>query len=293
MGYSGRYHAASLVAVFVALAVGILIGIGLADDVVSTASEELEASLRSDLAAAEERRDELDAQLEREGDFASMAVPALVARRLAGDDVGIVTFGEVPDDSVADVEGAVEAAGAELDAVARVAEPADLRAIAEQVAPRARGLVGEADGARSVGERAGATLVSSEGPGEALKETMFDGFNGSFADVDRVVFLSAATDEEEGDESEEQARVQAAFEAGVVDGIYKGVAAAVAAERTGTDPTTLGSYADAGIPTVDHLDLPAGKVSLVLALAGERGNYGIKDGATTFMPDLLDPGSGP
>jgi len=29
MGYSGRYHAASLAAVFIALAIGILIGVGL------------------------------------------------------------------------------------------------------------------------------------------------------------------------------------------------------------------------------------------------------------------------
>jgi hypothetical protein len=35
LGYSARYHAASLVAVFLALAVGILIGAGLGDNLVS------------------------------------------------------------------------------------------------------------------------------------------------------------------------------------------------------------------------------------------------------------------
>ena len=65
MGYSGRYHAASLAAVFVALAIGILIGIGLADDVVSSASEELEDSLRSDLDEAEARVDDLEAELDQ------------------------------------------------------------------------------------------------------------------------------------------------------------------------------------------------------------------------------------
>ena len=34
MGYSARYHAASLAAVFLALAIGILIGVGLGDNVV-------------------------------------------------------------------------------------------------------------------------------------------------------------------------------------------------------------------------------------------------------------------
>ncbi len=36
MGYSARYHAASLAAVFLALAIGILIGVGLGDNVVRT-----------------------------------------------------------------------------------------------------------------------------------------------------------------------------------------------------------------------------------------------------------------
>ena len=50
MGYSGRYHAASLAAVFLALAIGILIGVGLGHNVLSGAQKDLEQSLKSDLA---------------------------------------------------------------------------------------------------------------------------------------------------------------------------------------------------------------------------------------------------
>ncbi len=42
MGYSGRYHAASLAAVFLALAIGILIGVGLGHNVLSGAQRDLE-----------------------------------------------------------------------------------------------------------------------------------------------------------------------------------------------------------------------------------------------------------
>ena len=51
MGYSARYHAASLAAVFLALAVGILVGVGFVSDVVSGTAEDLEQSLKSDLSA--------------------------------------------------------------------------------------------------------------------------------------------------------------------------------------------------------------------------------------------------
>ncbi len=295
MGYSGRYHAASLVAVLVALAVGILIGIGLADDVVSTASEELRTSLQSDLAAAGDERDELESRLEREGEFASVAVPALLAGRLSGDEVAVLAFGEVPDDSVSDVERSVEAAGGDLAAVARVEEPPDIRALSAEITPRARIQADDAAAVRALGERIGAELISAEGPSEALKETLFGGFNGSLVGVDRVTFLSAPTPEEEDEDPErQQGRATAdALEAGIVSGVADRALGVVAAERTDTDPSTLGPYIDAGIPTVDHLDLAAGKVSLVLALAGERGNYGVKEEASTYMPDLLDPDAGP
>jgi hypothetical protein len=41
-----------------------------------------------------------------------------------------------------------------------------------------------------------------------------------------------------------------------------------------------------GISTVDHVDTAAGQLSLVLALAGARGNWGTKTGATGLLPPL-------
>ena len=52
MGYSGRYHAASLAAVFVALAIGILIGVGLGHKVVSGTTKNLAQMWRNTAIAA-------------------------------------------------------------------------------------------------------------------------------------------------------------------------------------------------------------------------------------------------
>ena len=58
MGYSARYHAASIAAIFLALAIGILIGVEFGGDIVSGTSRSLEGSLLGDL---EEARDEIAA----------------------------------------------------------------------------------------------------------------------------------------------------------------------------------------------------------------------------------------
>ena len=129
MGYSGRYHAASLLAVFIALAVGILVGIGLADDVVSSASQELEDSLRSERDDAEQLAEELDSDLDREREFSRLAYPALVSERLTGSEVAVVSLGELPEDVVPQIEAALEPAGASITAVAVLAEPIEGEAL--------------------------------------------------------------------------------------------------------------------------------------------------------------------
>ncbi len=45
-------------------------------------------------------------------------------------------------------------------------------------------------------------------------------------------------------------------------------------------------YKAAGIPTVDSADTPAGRLAIVLGLAGADGHYGIKETADSFLPPI-------
>ena len=93
MGYSGRYHAASLAAVFLALAIGILIGVGLGHKVVSGTTKNLEQSLKSDLASARGRADDLQGQLNRQNEFEQQVYPTLAGRVLRGERIAVVALG--------------------------------------------------------------------------------------------------------------------------------------------------------------------------------------------------------
>ena len=64
MGYSARYHAASLAAVFLALAIGILIGVGFGSDIVSGTADDLERSLQADLEEKSAQIDSLENELD-------------------------------------------------------------------------------------------------------------------------------------------------------------------------------------------------------------------------------------
>lgn len=289
MGYSGRYHAASLAAVFIALAIGILIGVGLADDVVSSASQELEDSLRSDLEGAETQARELDSQLARERDFGQRIYPALVAGRLAGSSVAVVGFGELSGQTVDEIEAALEPAGASVDAVAVVAVPPDPAALAEaapaQFASARRG----GEGLTRLGQSAGAGLVGGSNLLTDLRGTLFSRFSGTLENVDRIVFTGAPESDLDPDQQDDTD----ALATGIYDGAKSAAAAVVAVERTDTEPTTLAPFTDAGIATVDHADLVAGRVALVFSLLGAGGDYGVKPGADSFLPELINPADQP
>ena len=282
MGYSGRYHAASLAAVFIALAVGILIGIGLADDVVSSASEELESSLRSDLKAAEEESDDLQAQLDRSERFSTQIVPEVLAGRLAGRRVALVELGGTDDELVADARDAIEAADGELAAVAQIALPPDEQALIDSLPPRFRGLRRDADALTRIGEAVGRELAGGGPTIRRLAPDLFARFSGNLRGVDDVVIARIPPDDLSPGERDDTEQ----FETGILDGAVAAPADDVGVELSTTDPSTLGPFIDAGIPTVDHVDLPAGAIGLVYALDGFEGNFGIKDEASSVLPDF-------
>lgn len=289
MGYSGRYHAASLVAVFIALAIGIVIGVGLADDVVSGASQELEDSLRSDLEAAETRADEAEASLEREQEFGAKAYPALVGERLAGSSVAIVGLGDLDEETVADVETALTPTGAEVAAKAVIAAPVDPEAIAAAAGPRYADARRGGAALNKLGQDIGAGIPGGSRLVENVRTELFSRFSGQLEDVDRVVILPTDLADLEGTELDQTED----FYEGLMAGMDAEAVGAVAAERTETDPTTLAGASRAGVATVDDADLLAGQVSIVFARRGAEGDFGVKEGADSLVPDLLGSSSTP
>ncbi len=282
MGYSGRYHAASLAAVFIALAVGILIGIGLADDVVSSASEELESSLRTDLSAAEDKADDLQTQLDRSDRFSSLIIPEVLAGRLVGRRVALVEIGGTDEELVSDTRDAVETADGELAAVAQIALPPDEQALIDDLQPRYAKLRNDPDSLTKIGEAVGRELAGGGPTIRRLAPDLFARFSGDLRGVDDVVIARIPPEELSAGDRDDTEK----FETGILAGAAAAPADDVGAELTSTDPSTLGPFIDAGIPTVDHLDLPAGAIGLVYALDGFEGNFGIKEEAASLLPDF-------
>jgi hypothetical protein len=287
LGYSARYHAASLAAVFLALAVGILIGAGLGDNLLSDTEENLRESLEGDIEDARGDADELRAQLDRERAFTSSAYPALVGDTLADRRIGLLAFGDLPGNLSADVQDALEPTGGELVEVAVVRRPPDLAALAAALAPgRFAGIDEDTGQLEELAELLGSQFALSEGKQlERVRETLFSRSSGEGGSLDGVVLARAPV----GELDPEDEPAVDALETGLVSGVADAVAPTVAVERSGDEESSIPFFGPFDVATVDSVDLTSGKVALVFTLLGAEGNFGVKGTANSLLPELLEP----
>jgi hypothetical protein len=272
-----RYHALSLVAVFLALGIGIVLGASLGDSVVSEANKDVRASLRGDVEQA--RADARVAQqaVSNRDAFISATFERLAGGRLRGERVAIVSSGDVPEEVESSVRDAVDDAGGSIDSVSKFDADPNLTAIGDAIGGRFKAL-GTAGGApRPLARRVGRALVRGAPPAEKLEDAFPGSFSGDFRGADAVVYYRGDADRDDRSER---------FEAALVEGLRDARAPVVGVERSEEDPSQIPFYVDAGLSTVDNVDQPAGRVALVLVLAGAGGNFGFKDSADAPLPPL-------
>jgi Copper transport outer membrane protein, MctB len=285
-----RYHLASLTAVFVALILGILIGIGLAatDTVRQSEVRSLEldlARLNRDLETANARAARLEQQQKGTVSFIEDAYPALMHDRLAGKRFALVFTGSIDERIQQSVERTLADGGAEeLTRVRALEVPLDAQLVSRVLAGAQpfESYAGD-DNLGSLGQDLATELV--EGGETPLWDTLSDDLveeqEGGFRRaVDGVVVARTA-------DSQHGATTQ------FLAGFYRGLAAtgrpAVGVEMSDTRPSTLESFSRRDLSTIDHLNLQIGRLALALLLAGgEGGEYGLR-GEDGILPLPIEP----
>jgi hypothetical protein len=286
MGYSAKYHATSMIAVFLALAIGILIGAEFGGDALTNTRRDLEHSLTGNLQDARDRADELSAELSRSDEFASRVYPALVGNRLSGRRIGVVALGDLPGETSAAIEDALGPTGARLVGVGVVREPVDLSALAGDLSKtRFAAMRRDPDALTAFGVGLGRQIVRSGTLPELVRGHLFSRASGNFGALDGVIVVR--------DVPEDMGSVQRAnasrLESALIAGIAGTRTPAVGVETTGTDSSSVSFFNGNDLTSVDDVDLAAGHVATVFALLGAEGSFGVKGSADRLLPDLLSP----
>ena len=271
-----RYHVASLAAVFIALVIGILVGVGLSGRGVLRDSERATYELRIDqlqraVADAEEQGRRQDALEEYERETYN---PALMEDRLAGRSIAVVSIGSFEGDTADAVDQALDDADATT----------SLRALKVPIST--------GDLLRSVANVDNAPQTVEE-LGRALAAELLAGEDTPLWDaVGRVLVLERAqAGTVDGVVVVRTADPQQGQTQRFLDGFYARLGAArvpvVAAETSDAEPSTLEAFRRRRFATVDNVDTLTGRLALAVVLeTGARGWYGVKDGADAVLPPV-------
>jgi hypothetical protein len=286
MGYSARYHATSLIAVFLALAIGILIGAEFGGDALTSTRRNLEHSLTGNLQDARSRADELSGRLARSNEFADAVYPALVRDRLAGRRIGLVALGGLPGEVSGAIADMLGPTGARLVGVGVLREPVDLQGLAGDLAKtRFAHLRRNPEMLTAFGVGAGRQLVRGGTLLERVRGHLFSRASGNFGALDGVLVVRQVPEAMGALQRSNAARLESALLAGI-SGTHT---ATVGVETSSAEPSSIGFFGNNDLSSVDDVETPAGRVATVFALLGAEGSFGVKASADRLLPDLLPP----
>lgn len=281
-----RYHAMSLSAVFIALLVGLLLGVAIGDkELVSSARSDLRDSLRSDVREANTERDAAKDRLAEEQEFGDKALPILTAGRLQGREIGLVLLG--PSDIEPDtVRTWLEPTGASLSLVAQLREDVDPVKIGERArGTRYENVAKKPELLGALARRIGIQLVEGGRLAGRLRTSLLQTISGDIGGLDGVIVVRPSKMPSEKADADRLTTLQ--------DGIARGLAQTgvkvVGVEEKGSDPSQIGWYRERELSTVDNVDETAGQAALVFVLAGADGAFGRRDSAQDLLPPVVSP----
>jgi hypothetical protein len=293
-----RYHLISIVAVFLALGLGLLMGTALLND-------RLVENLRAGNESLQRQNQELRQELGTLNAFTGQVLPYAAEDRLFGQGVVLVTHEGADEGAVADAQSALDLSGADVTTTLTVQprmtspSPSEQRILSEfltiptgSTSEEAAAVATEALAERLV---TGPQIGVPEGD-DLLARLLSEGF----------IVGGSELDSTSGVGGEDQALVFIAGEAAgteptaveelmpLIQQVAQRDVVVAVGEPTTSDTGLLQAVrqdldAVGPLVTVDDLELPAGAVALVLGLdraiqTREGGDYGIRDGAEQLLP---------
>ena len=272
-----RYHVASLAAVFVALVLGILVGVGVSSNDTLSHSErkllnEQKAELQARYTALAGQLNQLEDQERAAAAFSSVAYAAVMKDRLKGKRLGIVFVGPSDTRLRGIVEGTFTDASGVSTRYRSLKVPVDPVAIEKAIAsrPALAAKYAGPSGLEALGKELGVELVKGGkaplwGPLSSL--LVVERLGGMRGPLDGVVLVRTATP-------------QHGPTVGFLHGFYAGLGSAgaplVGVETSDTKVSATGLFHQLGISSVDDMQTPAGRLALAALLAGAQpGHYGL------------------
>ena len=253
-----RYHVISLISVFLALAIGVLLGTAMADrGVISDQLQNEVTNIQNQLDQQQQLIAERDSRISTlQQDVQSMS-DTMISGKLQGRDVALIYGPWTDEAAVRDLQSVLSDAGANLTSFEQLPAPT----------PQ---------------ETTGPETTSVDQTYTDAARSVLD-VTGSLNSPEVVIFVGGGVppeDAPEGTIETLEAAQRAMFEVWAGAGIR-----VVAAETSDTGRSEVPLFQDLGVTSVDNVDQATGQASVVqLATSFQDGSYGTKPTASDVFP---------
>lgn len=286
-----RYHIVSIVAVFLALGLGILIGSSIvSDDLMVAQQQKMIDRLDDQFSTLKERENNLLAEnasqsliINNYENFSQGMLTPIVKDRLQGTNLAVVVSGdrEIP----ANLINSLTIAGANVNTQTIVLSNINMKdaglrdklikfyALESNVASDVL--------RKRVAVSVGMLLANQLSP-EAqkfLEDNNLIKTSGIYTNPVNKVILIGGTDKLTTSFPE-------SFDTSLIDTLMSQGKEVIGVESSLAKYSYMKTYQKYNMTTIDNIDLSLGQISLALAMIGEPGDYGTKSTATKFMPSL-------
>jgi len=306
MGTDTRHLVITIVAIFVAIAVGILLGIGITDqpslDKLAARFEKEFEEVRQENTKLREEKEYYQEMFRTSERLLRSLLPSLVQKVLTDRKVALVETGLLRDSLlVEDIKFAVEAAGGEVTSVTRFTTEY-VTMSAAQLLQLQKKLQLESLGAeitpRDITEAMARQIVTGQiaSVRRGIESTKVVELSGEYRfPVDAVIILAGYVHNDlpkDASFPELIAERQKQLDFPLIETFKSLHVITVGVEPRQVDVSCMEAYQKHGISTVDNVESQVGLFSLVKILAGQAGHYGTKESSDRLMPELHIPNFG-
>lgn len=287
-----RYHIASIVAVFLALGLGVLIGSTIVgDDLLVDQQKKLLDRLEEQFTLFREREENLvlennykDQIISNYENYSQALLPPLVRDKLADEVLAIVVTGNT--DLPSGLINSITIAGAEV--ASKTVVLSNLSLVDSEICSKLVDYynIEALDDAPEVLRKyiagsVAAVLLNQGDQGiiEFLQENDLINFTGDFSSNITGVIIVGGTNSLDS-------YFAKSFDQSLIEHLISNGIKVFGVEGSQVEYSYMTDYQQNNITTIDNIDLSPGQIALVFAMEGEPGNYGIKPTAHKFMPSL-------
>lgn len=275
-----KYHIVSLVAVFSALGLGMLIGSAFpGDTTLISRQQQLVGKLESRMESIRQKNESLKArvaQLEMDGNirgqFEKQVLPALLEGKLSGRSVAIISTGGRS--VTGELAAALQMAGATVQS--RTSLDGEVKNREKVLKILQWQDMDDNSFITRMASEISTAVIYGQGPvvnalsGEGLIK--IDGrYGGPLSDV---IIVNGG------------ARAEKSLDSHIIDCFRERGIGVFGAEESFASYSCMKEYQKKGLATVDNIDTAPGQLSLVYSMSGSPGHYGIKSTARSFLPAL-------